>query len=267
MKTNTSQYGLIVLTWLMLAALACNGLSGGAPTETPPIPDILEVPTDEDILGLGDDPAVTLEPGQPLDGDCLEEINPGSDIVLPVTQGVIEIQAEQFISVGGEVSNPTDQWVVGVLVWVRMCDETGTQLLHRESFYTLPSQIPPGGSVAFQLLRDVANTEGKVIPSQYRIDAVAIYGDDSLQGELVNFTATANGDQIDVTGSFKNTGTEPCLSPTIVVAFYKDGLVYEVHYLLAAEISEIAPGDESEIDDYYFTPEGVTDTKFFAACE
>jgi hypothetical protein len=271
MKTKTLNYSFIVSTILLGAALACNTLGGGSPNPTDvvlpteAIPDIF--PTGDDILGLDETPQATLEPGQPLEGDCIEDINPGDEVLLPVTEGIIEIQLDQFISVAGEVTNNTDQWVIGTLIWVRMCDETGTQLLHRESFYTMPSQIPPGGTVPFHLLRDVANTEGRVFPSQYRIEAVAIYGDDSIHAELVDLETSESDGQLTVKGTFVNAGSEPCLSPNIIVAFYKDGKVYETHYLLPQEISEIAPGDSSPVDDYLFIPEGATDPQFFPACQ
>ncbi|HLF00866.1 MAG TPA: hypothetical protein VI547_02740, partial [Anaerolineales bacterium] len=133
MKTIFSLAAILILT-----RLACGGPTIGlpAPTATSAQPETVSTPVES-----GD--------GAPVTGDCTTPINPGEDIQLPVTEGVIEIREEQFISVAGEVTNTTDGWVRGVLVWVRMCDESGAKLLHVESLYTLPSQIPPGGTAAF----------------------------------------------------------------------------------------------------------------------
>lgn len=257
---------------LVLVALACNTLTGASATATPePVTGINETPPPV-IIGLDtEEPEATeaVEGGEttePLAGDCTSEINPNGEIVLQVTEGVSEIRDEQFISVAGEVTNPTDQWVWATLVWVRMCDENG-QLLHIESEHTYPTQIPPGGTVPFHVFRDVANTESGKIPSQYKIDALAVPGDESKQAELVDFKSEQDGDQLNVSGTFQNTGTASCLSPTLVIAFYKDGLAYETQFLQPEEISEIAAGDSSPINDYTFVPDGATDTKFFASCD
>ncbi len=273
MKTHSLKHISFVLTLLVLTALACNTLTGAEPvaTQEPPVATIDDEPT-EVIIGLDtEEPEATEsvesgDTGEPLVGDCTSEINPNGEIVLQVTEGISEIQDEQFISVAGEVTNPTDQWVWATLVWVRMCDENG-QLLHIESEHTYPTQIPPGGTVPFHVFRDVANTQSQTIPSQYKIDALAVPGDDSKQAELVNFTSSLDGNQLTVSGTFQNTGTAVCLSPTVVIAFYKDGQAYETQFLQPAEISEIAVGDSSEVSDYTFVPDGVTDTKFFTSCD
>ncbi len=241
---------------LILTLLACGGPTIGLPalTATSAQPGPVSTPVES-----GD--------GTPVAGDCTTPINPGEDIQLPVTKGVVEVREGQFISVAGEVTNTTDGWVQGVLVWVRMCDESGATLLHVESLYTLPSQIPPGGTAAFQLLRDVANTESGVRPGQYTIEALALPGDDSKRAELAGFTAERDGDKLTLHGTFQNTGSAPCLSPSVVIVYYKDGLVYETDILPPAEISEIPTGGSSEIDDYVYPPAGITDTKFWAACD
>lgn len=162
---------------------------------------------------------------------------------LEVIEGFAELSDTGFVKISGEVRNKTGRWIHNPRIMVELLDERGKPMsvssipvaVQQELGESRPVDavvasrtfVPPGESTVFQYIRDARKIQGQYA-GKHRLSATARFTTRALSVTIEGLTTGKGpGDALTASGRIKNSGSEECRSPTVVVGIYKaDGKLY-----------------------------------------
>ncbi|MDA0246308.1 MAG: FxLYD domain-containing protein [Chloroflexi bacterium] len=173
------------------------------------------------------------------------------DGTLALREGVTAVD-EDFVTIAGEITNQTGEWVQYIRIEMELLDASGQPLV-TEWVYAKPELVPPGATAVFSFIRSLSEINGTY--ASYRItDISAIPSADNGQRAIVENPSQSELDiYVTLTGELKSVGRVPCLNPHVIAASYNaEGKLDNVtsHYLLSAVgfQDELAVGQSEEFE-------------------